>query len=394
MDDLEKIVKRKPVKVIYISSYIPRKCGIATYTKDLTNEINKLNPFALAEIMAMNRPEENFSYPWEVKFKINQNDLESYLQAANYANQSEADLVMLQHEYGLFGGSCGDYVIPFLQILKKPLVTTLHTVLDDPNSEYGTILKKLAAFSEIVTVMMNQTARNLTEKFEIPKKKIAVIPHGTPDLPYGTTDAPKKKKKLGEKIILGNINLLTPSRGIEYALEAVAIITKKYPNVLYLVIGQTHPVFIQEHGEVYRNSLKKLTKKLGIQKNVKFINKYISLSELIEWLKCIDFYITPYLDPNQSSSGALAYAIGAGKPCISSSYLYAQEALSNGRGILVGFKDSKAIAEAVLNLIDDSEKRKEIEKKAYEYGRLMTWSNVALQHLDLFQLILKKNGKR
>lgn len=393
MKNIGKVIKRKPVKVIYVSTYIPRKCGIATYTKDLTNDINKLNPYALAEIMAVNRPGDNLSYPWEVKLKINQNDLGSYIQAANYANQSEADLIMLQHEYGIFSGNCGDYIIPFVQTLKKPLVTTFHTVLDNPNPEFGTILNKLAGFSETVTVMMNQTRRKLTEKFGIPKNKIVVIPHGTPDLPFETTEAHKKKKRLNGKIILGNINLLTPSRGIEYALEAVALIAKKYPHVLYLIIGQTHPVFLQEHGEVYRNFLKKTIKKLGIKNNVKFINEYISLEELISWLKCIDFYVTPYLGPDQSSSGALAYAIGAGKSCISTSYLYAQEALSHGRGVLVGFKDSKTIAEAVLDLLVNPEKKLNMEKKAYEYGRLMTWSSVALQHFDLFHLILKKNGK-
>lgn len=394
MKNLEKILleRRKAIKVIYTSSYIPRKCGIATYTKDLTNDINQLNPYALSEIMAINRPEESLSYPWEVKFKITQSELETYLQAANYANQSEADVVHLQHEFGLFGGNCGDYIIPFVESIKKPLVITFHTIIEDPNSEYGMIFKRLANRADAITVMLNVSIQKLTEKYGISEDKITAIPHGTPDLPFESSELPKKRRKLSGKLVLGNINLLTPGRGIEYALEAVAQIAKKYPNVLYLVIGQTHPVFRQQHGETYRESLKKLVRKLKIQKNVRFINKYISLEELINWLKCMDFYITPYLDPTQASSGALAYAIGSGKCCISSSYVYAKEALSEGKGVLVPFKDSGSIANAVLDLLENPQKKLEIEKKAYQYGRLMTWSNVALQHLDLFQTILKPNN--
>lgn len=391
--NLEKVLefRRKPIKVIYVSSYIPRKCGIATYTKDLTNDINQLNPYALAEILAINRPENNFSFPWEVKFKINQNDLESYIQAANYINQSEADLVILEHEFGLYGGKGGDYIITFTEVLKKPLVITFHTLIDDPGNEYGIVQKRLADSATAITVMINDSVQKLGEKYDVPEDKIAVISHGIPDLPFGATEYFKRKKRLTGKTILGNINLLSDSKGIEYSLEAVAKIVKGKPNVLYLVIGQTHPVVLAKDGEKYRNYLKKLVKKWGIEKNVRFINEYLPLDELLEWLQTIEIYITPYLNPEQASSGALAYAIGAGKSCISTPYLYAQESLLEGRGLLVPFKDSEAIAKAVLEILNNPEKRADMEKKAYQHGRFMTWSNVALQHLDLFQAVLGKN---
>jgi glycosyltransferase involved in cell wall biosynthesis len=387
--NLEQVLtsKLKDIRVIYVSSYIPRKCGIATYTKDLTNAINQLNPKTLAEIMSVARPRETINYPWEVKYKINQEEMHSYLEAANYINQSGTDIVCLEHEYGLYGGKDGEYIIPFVESLTKPLVTTLHTVLDNPYSHEGIILKRIIDKSVAVVVMMERIKTKLVDSYGISKEKVVVIPYGTPDLPFALTEDQKKIKKLSGKIVLGNINLLSPSRGIEYALGAVAKIAKKYPNVLYLVIGQTHPVVLQAEGEKYRNFLKREIKRLKIAKNVRFINKYLSLEELIDWLKALDFYITPYLDPQQAASGALAYALGAGKCCISTPYLYAEEVLDQKNGILVPFKNSDSIASAVMKLWEHPYEKEKLSKKAYDFGRLMTWSNVGLRYLDLFRAI-------
>ena len=393
MKNLGKVLsnKRKTIRAIYISSYIPRKCGIATFTKDVTNAINLLNPHALSEIMAVTKEDENIEYPWEVKVKISRDDLNSYLQASNYINKSSSDIVVLEHEFGLFGGRCGEFIVPFIESLKKPLVVTCHTVMDDPECDYGQVLKRIIARADAITVMMEESANKLIEKYGVSKNKVVVIPHGTPDLPFNATEKAKKKKGLAGRYVLGNINLISESKGIEYTLEAVAEIAKKIPNVLALIVGQTHPGVIAQDGERYRNSLKALIKKLKIKNNVKFVNKYVSLEELLDWLKAMDVYVTPYLDPQQSSSGALAYAIGAGKLCISTPYLYAKEVLKNGRGILVPFRNSKSIAEAVISTWEDSEKKKKIAKKAYDYGRLMTWSSVGLKHLDLFEAILRPN---
>lgn len=382
---------RKPIRVIYVSTYIPQKCGIATFTKDVTTAINMLNPHALAEIMPIVKPNENPQFPWEVKYKILQCELNSYLQAATYINNSSCDLVLIEHEFGIFGGNCGEYIIPFLEAIQKPKIMTCHTIIDNPQNEWGQIFQKIVKNVDAFTVMTQDSGQKLIKLYKVKKNTIAIIPHGTPDLAYNSTEIHKKKKHLSGKLVLGNINLLSENKGIDYALEAVAQVVKKYPQVLYLVIGQTHPNILEKEGEKYRNYLKKKIKSLGIQKNVRFINRYLPVEELIEWLKVIDIYITPYLDLQQSSSGALAYAVGAGKPCISTKYLYAQEILANGRGILVPFRDSSAIAKAIIKLCEDHSLKKRIENRAYKYGRYMTWTSVALQHLDFFAETIKKH---
>jgi glycosyltransferase involved in cell wall biosynthesis len=386
--------KRKPIRVIYVSTYIPQKCGIATFTKDVTSAINLLNPHALAEIIPIVKDGEDFCFPWEVKYKIIQTELDSYLRAADYINNSSCDLVLIEHEFGIFGGKCGEYLLPFLVNIKKPKIMTCHTIIDNPNNEWGRTFQKLTKKVDAFSVMSNDSFKKLVDLYGVDKKAIAVIPHGTPDLKYSSTDIYKKKKKLVDRIILGNINLLSENKGIDYTVEAVAEIAKKYPQVLYLIIGQTHPNILKTEGEKYRNKLKQKINKLGIQKNIKFVNRYISLEELVEYLKVIDFYVTPYLDPQQSCSGALAYAVGAGKSCISTEYLYAKEILANGRGVLVPFRNSQAIADAVINLLENDKKRNKIQEKAYKYGRFMTWPSVALNYLDFFSETIKRNGSK
>lgn len=385
------LTARKAIKVIYVSSYIPEKCGIATFTKDLTNAINLINPYALAEIMVTSKTDDNLDYPWEVKFKIDRYDLNSYLQAAEYINNSSADMVVIEHEFGLFGGPQGEYLIPLVEALKKPYVVTCHTVRENPDDEYGPTFKRLLAKSAAITVMMEQSAEKLINLYQIPQDKICVIPHGTPDLPYAPSSVGKRKKRLANRVILGNINLIAANKGLEYTIEAVAEIAKIIPNILYIIVGQTHPSLLKTEGEKYRNFLKKKIRQLGIKDNVRFINRYVSLPELLDWLKCFDFYVTPYLDAQQASSGALAYAIGAGKLCISTPYLYAKEALDDNRGVIVPFHNSAAIAKAVTTLWQNQEKMDTIRRQAYQYGRLMTWHSVALQHLDLFKSVLKNS---
>lgn len=386
---------RKPIRIIYVSTYIPQKCGIATFTKDLTTAINLINPKALAEIMAVVKEGEMVEFPWEVKYRIEYNDRQSYLNAAEYINQSSCDIVLVEHEFGIFGGKCGEYLIDMLKAIKKPTVMTCHTLIEDPKNDWGKTFKRLVKDVDGLTVMTKYSAKRLNHLYQVDKNKIAVIPHGTPDMTYSQeNDFYKKKRRLQGRLVLGNINLLSENKGMDYSIEAVAEIAKKYPEVLYIIVGQTHPNILAIEGEKYRNRLKEKVRKLGIQKNIKFVNKYVSLEELIEWLYTFDGYITPYLDKQQSSSGALAYAVGAGKICISTKYLYAKELLAQGRGVLVPFRDSGAIAKAVIDLNENEVKRKEMQRKAYEYGRFMTWPNVALQHLDFFAEIIKKHGAK
>jgi len=380
----------RSTRVIYVSSYIPRQCGIASYTKNLTNAVNLLNPYHLAEIIAVNREKESLNYPEEVKLVLNDQKQADYSKTAEWINHSGADLVSLQHEFGLFGGQSGDYILPFIEALTLPLVTTIHSLPDEPRSSHALMLSQIIAKSQAVTVMINQSRQKLVKDYGIPTQKIVVIPHGIPDLTYDATDKYKRKKKLANRLILGNINLITQSKGIEYSLKAVSIIKKYIPQVLYLVIGKTHPVILQREGEIYRQSLKKIIKQLDIKANVKFINQYLSLDELILWLRAIDIYVTPYLSPQQSASGALSYALGVGKFCVSTPYLYAKEVLSHNRGALVPFRNSQVMAQKIIYYWQNPKQRQVIEKNAYSYGRLMTWPNVALRYFNLFKLVIKQ----
>ena len=385
--------RKEGIKTIFISSFIPRKCGIATYTKDLTQAINKVNPCSEVEIIAMNKPEDNVVYPPEVKFKIDQDDLESYVKAGDYINKSNADIVVLEHEFGLYGGQYGNNIIKLLELIKKPLIITTHTIPDNPDEGYGKALRGIICFGEKIIAMMPESITKLKNKYGLPKKKADLIAHGVPDIPFEPNEGHKKVKGLEGRIILGNINLLSESKGLEYIIEALKEIKSKYNNILYLIIGQTHPVVLREFGEKYRNYLKEKIKEYDLTDNVRFINKYLTLEELIGWLKVIDIYITPYLDPEQSASGALAYAIGAGKVCVSTPYLYAKNVLGEGRGLLVPFRDPKAIADAVIDICRDPQKKMRIEQETYKIGRLMTWNNIALQHLDLFsKVIIQKSS--
>ena len=252
------------------------------------------------------------------------------------------------------------------------------------------VLKDVIKFAEKVIVMMPQSLEKLIKKYNYPREKIEIIPHGVPNIPLEPNYKYKKKKGLEDRLILGNINLLSEIKGLEYTIEALIDIKRQFSNVLYLIIGQTHPVVLQTVGEKYRRFLKEKIKFYNLYENVKFINKYISLNKLVEWLKIIDIYITPYLDTQQPASGALAYAIGAGKICISTPYLYAKEVLAEGRGIIVPFRNSQAIADAVIDIFKNPQKKSAIEKRTYKFGRLMTWYNVALQHLELFGEVIDK----
>ncbi|HSX25165.1 MAG TPA: glycosyltransferase family 4 protein [Candidatus Andersenbacteria bacterium] len=377
--------QNRPVKVLYVSSYIPKKCGIATYTKDLTNAINLLNPLHLAEIIAIDEPADNLLYPWEVTHKISENEQSEYKRMAEQVNTSGTDVVSLQHEFGLYGGTGGSYILDFINNLTLPLVTTVHTVISDPKNEYGVVLKEILEKSTAIVVMMQDGSEKLQRLYGIPEEKIVVIPHGVPDTIFRSSERMKKRKKIENRLVVGNINLLSPNKGIEYALDAIAEIRSVYPEVLYLIIGQTHPKLLRREGEQYRNFLKKKVRDLNIQRNVRFINKYLELDQLTRWLSAFDFYVTPYLDPEQVTSGALAYAVGAGKLCISTPYIYAKEVLADNRGVIVPFKDSHAIAQAVISLWHDKEEKHKLEKNSYTFGRLMTWPNVAQQYLAIFR---------
>jgi len=393
LSKLKKVLREKckGINCVYISSYVPRKCGIATYTSDLTRAIDLINPHCESKIIALTRPEDKIDYPPEVRFKISQYKIDSYIKAAHYINKSKMDIAVLEHEFGLYGGEFGGYIIRLIELIKKPLIITTHTIPDNSNEGYGLVLKDVIKFANKVIVMMPESLQKLVRKYNYPEENIDIIPHGVPDIPLEPNYKYKKKKGFADRIILGNINLLSAIKGLEYTIEALKEIKKQFNNILYLIIGQIHPVVLETEGHKYKNFLKEKIRHYNLQENVKFINKYMSLKELVVWLKIIDIYITPYLDPQQSASGALAYAIGAGKACISTPYLYAKEVLAEGRGIIVPFRNSQAIADAVIDICKNPQKKLEIEAKTHKFGRLMTWYNVALQHLELFNGVLDRH---
>ncbi len=319
--DFKKIVAAQQygLRGIFISSYIPRRCGIATYTKDLSNAVNILNPQYLAEVMALDDEREPVDYPWEVKFRIREEKEKDYLEAAQYINKSSADYVSLQHEFGIFGGRSGEYILNLVRSINKPLITTFHTTLENPTSEQVYILKKIAHYSKACIVMINEAGRRLRKIYQIPEEKVVVIHHGVPNIPFSPSTLFKKDVGFKETdFLVGSINLIAPNKGLEYVVKALPKLVKKHPNVKFIMIGQTHPIVQTNVGEEYRMMINRMVAELGLKKNFIEINEYISLDMLIDYLKALDVYITPYLDMNQTSSGTLSYAIGAGKICISS----------------------------------------------------------------------------
>ncbi|MDP2671088.1 MAG: glycosyltransferase family 4 protein [bacterium] len=378
------------VRSIYLSTYIPQKCGIATYTKDLTNAINVLNPYNLAEIMAVS--DNGYDYPWEVKFRISQAKKEDYLAAADYINKSSAEIFCLQHEYGIFGGKDGELVLELLKRIKKPVVTTFHTVLKSPSPSQKKILKAVAARSNVVVVMIDTMVDRLTSLYDIPSEKIVVIPHGVPDIPYGPTQFYKKELGLENKFVVSVNNLLADNKGFEYLIEAIGKVKDKIPEIQTIIIGETHPIVKKFEGEKYRNFLESKVKQLKLENYVKFINRYVSLEELLSYLRATDVYVTPYLDSQAAASGALSYAVGAGKACISTPYIFAKEVLKDDRGVLVPFKNSDKVAAALLKIYREPKFRASIETKSYQHGRTMIWPAVALRYLDLYRLVLGESA--
>jgi len=374
--------------VAYVSTYPPRECGIATFTKDLVNAVDELHEFKSRIVVAINEKETIYNYDRRVKFQIERDSSEDYVQAARYVNSSKADLVNLQHEFGLFGGEWGEYVTMFLENLQKPVVTTLHTVIPDFELRGQTILKHIAHRSAAI-VVITKTALQLLENYDIKRRKINVIPHGCPDVPFIASEKVKPSLGLGGRIVLSTFGLINRGKGIEYAIKALPSIVEKEPRVIYIVIGETHPEVRKIEGERYRMKLMKLVDKLQLGRHVRFHNRFLSKLELMRYLQATDIYISPYITPNQVSSGTLVYALGVGRAIISTPYLHAREVLANGRGIFCKFRDPNSIAKSIDTLLRNEVLTRKMEKKAYEYSRRFVWSNVAKRYVGLFKQILK-----
>ena len=372
-------------KIAFVSDHLPRMCGIATFTSDLLAAVATAHPQNECLSVAVNDIKGGYEYPEAVRFEIEEQDLSSYLRAADFLNISNVDVVCLQHEFGIFGGRAGGHILALLRELRMPVVTTLHTILREPMADQRRVMQELVALSTRLVVMTERGRQMLQDVYQAPPAKIDLIPHGIPDV--GFVDPTYFKDQFGVegRVVLLTFGLLSPNKGIEYVLNALPHILAEFPDVVYIVLGATHPNELREHGEAYRLSLEILAKKNKIEKSVIFYNQFVNLENLKEFIGAADLYITPYLNEAQITSGTLAYTFGAGKAVVSTPYWHAAELLAEDRGVLVPFANAEAIAREVIGLLRDDTRRHAIRKNAYRIGREMIWSNVAQLYMRSFE---------
>jgi glycosyltransferase involved in cell wall biosynthesis len=371
-------------RVAFIGNYLPRQCGIATFTTDLceafATEYNETTCIAVP----VNDTAAGYPYPGRVRFELTEKEIDSYRRAADFLNINNVDLVCLQHEYGIFGGRAGSHILALLRELRMPIVTTLHTILREPDPDQRRVLEEVAGLSDRLVVMSQRGVEFLQEIYGVPPEKIDLIPHGIPDVPFVDPSFHKDLFGVEGKTVLLSFGLLSANKGIENVISALPAILAKHPNVVYIILGATHPHVIQHDGETYRLSLQLLAQEKGVEDQVIFYNRFVSLEELIEFIGAADIYITPYLNAAQITSGTLAYTVGAGKAVISTPYWYAEEILAEERGVLVPFADPAALAKQVIALLDNESDRHAMRKRAYMFGRDMIWPQVARRYRDTF----------
>lgn len=374
--------------IVYVGTFVPKRCGIATFANDLGASVAQEMGGRPYRVVALTDRAGGYDYPSEVTFEIRQNVIRDYALAAEYLNGSSAQIVSLQHEFGIYGGDAGKYLSVLLCHLKKPVITTLHTILENPSRHYREAFDDVINCSQRLVTMSQTGARMLQEIYGVPESKISVIHHGVHDVPFVDSNFYKEQFNVEGLTVLLTFGLLSPNKGIETALEALPAVVEKYPNVVYIILGATHPEVKKVYGEAYRLSLERKARDLQIAENVVFQNRFVDLQELTEYVSCCDIYITPYLAKEQITSGTLAYAVGMGKAVVSTPYWYAQELLADSRGVLVDFGDVKGMADSLSDLIGDSVRRNRMRKSAYEYGRTMVWREVGRQYVEMFLDVL------
>ncbi len=368
--------------VAMLGNHLPRQCGIATFTTDLSQAIASEVPDIDCFVLAMNDPGVHHAYPPRVRFEIAEGDVSAYRRAADFLNVNAVDVVSLQHEYGIFGPKAGANVLELLRDLRMPIVTTLHTIIAAPNHSQLAVMDAIVKLSERVVVMSSDGAALLHEVHGVDLAKIDVIPHG---IPVAAERRSKDRLGVEGRMVILTFGLLSPDKGIEHVIDALPAIVEQHPDVVYIVLGATHPHVKQQHGETYRHMLESRAQRLGVTANIIFHNRFVSHEELVEFLGAADIYVTPYLKEEQSTSGTLAYAVGCGKAVVSTPYRYARELLADGRGVLVPWRDSGAIAREVIALLDDPAKRFALQQRAAEFGRGMSWPIVARSYLETFE---------
>ncbi|MBI4667616.1 MAG: glycosyltransferase family 4 protein, partial [Elusimicrobia bacterium] len=372
-------------KIAFVGNYLPRLCGIAAFTTDLCTSVSAQFPKVQCFAIPVNDAEGGYDYPREVHFEIEEQSLASYLRAADFLGISDVDVLCVQHEYGIYGGSAGGHLLALLREVDLPIVTTLHTVLKKPNADQKRVMHELIQLSTRMVVMSHKAEEFLRDVHKAPAAKIDMIPHGIPETSFVDSNFYKDLFGVEGKQVLLTFGLLSPNKGIENVLNALPKIVAERPDVVYIILGATHPHLLREAGESYRLGLELLAEKNGVKKNVIFYNRFVELAELKEFIGAADIYITPYLNEAQIVSGTLAYCFGAGKAVVSTPYWHAQELLADNRGVLVPFNNPDAIAREVLGLLTDDVRRNAMRKNAYKMGREMVWGNTACSYMQVFE---------
>ncbi|MCK5703757.1 MAG: glycosyltransferase family 4 protein, partial [Cyclobacteriaceae bacterium] len=379
------------MKLVYIGTYPPRECGIGTFTRNLRKSMISTNEAKhdLIEgiVVAMDDHEQTYDYPEEVKITIRQEHQRDYLKASDFINLSGTDLCVLEHEFGIFGGQNGVYILSLLHRLEIPLIVTLHTIVKTPTYNEKAILQEICKMANKIVVMSHKAIEFLIEIYNVQKEKIVFIEHGVPDLKFDHKQS-KKEFKLEKRKVILTFGFISRNKGIETVIKALPNVVEKYPDVLYIVMGKTHPNVIRHAGEEYRNYLLQLVKSLNLEKHVLFLNKYTNQNELFKYLSASDIYITPYLNEAQITSGTLSYAIGVGSAVISTPYWHAEELLSDGRGRLFNFNDSEELSTILMELFDKPELLKKLKKRAYKYGKKIIWPRTGEKYVKLTNHIL------
>jgi glycosyltransferase involved in cell wall biosynthesis len=374
-----------PKRIAFLGGYEPRRCGIATFTSDLCESVAGAAPETECFAGAMNDRAEGYRYPPRVRFEVLEKDLDSYRRAADFLNFNNADVLCVQHEFGIFGGAAGSHLLALLKEVRMPVVTTLHTVLREPSAAQRKVMEEVVRRSDRVVVMARKGADMLREIYAVPEAKLDVIPHGIPDIPFADSGIYKAQFGVERRKVLMTFGLLGPGKGIEHVIEALPEIVRRHPGVVYLVLGATHPHLVAREGERYRLGLDRLAEDRGVKEHVIFYNRFVSLDDLKEFIGATDIYVTPYLNEQQITSGTLAYVFGAGKAVVSTPYWHAQELLAEGRGKLVPFRDPAAIAAGVCEFLDSPQEMERTRHAAYAMGREMLWPTVAQRFLESFQ---------
>lgn len=387
-------------RIAYLSTYLPRECGLSTFVHDLSSAIDTLGVFAHPTVIAVHNPEIYAGpYAQEVRFLLLERERASYVRAAAFVNQSDIALVCLQHEYGIFGTDSppgtwdGAFILEFLRRVQKPVVATLHTVLEHPNAQQRSALADVGRICARLVVMAGSTADTLQRVYGIPPEKVVFIHHGAPDIPFHGSDYFKRVFALQGREVLMTFGLLSENKGIEVVLEALRAVVPKHPEVIYLIVGATHPVVRKTRGEAYRKMLLRRVREYGLGEHVRFVNQYLTLNQLTLFLRATNIYMAPQLDPAQYVSGTLAYAAAFGKAIIATEFHYAKYLLADGRGVLVPPRNPAAIADALETLLQDPHKKRDVEEAIYLFSRTMTWPYVASQYADLFRkVVAERNG--